>query len=342
MSSSAIDAVPTGALDRWGLTVTTSTRNGFDPRVGGMYDPLRMAAAVPVHFHAVNGPNYLALLNGYWNAATPSGVTPGHYTAHSAVIGPAAVMINASTGDIATPLGLSSYALPTSSPAATLVDAASSATFLFALLVPASGPVILAHFRLTPDGQVVAQREYPIATVLADSGKTVVFDRGVFVDGPWVYLWGSDSDGLVYSSRALLGRLGGAWQMQSNDGWTDRVQDNGRVHLTPVGGLVSQGPVSTLVFRGRTYVGVVINGSGEVWVSRSMSEPWTRLRSVPTVTGVLQGGLSLQPQINASPDQMPADVITAVPMVHTTLDTSGGTAALLVSWDLLSIPRALA
>lgn len=339
MGSTVIPVTPTGSLDRFGLSIATAARSAADPRAGAIYHPADFAAAVPVHFHPLGGSRYLGLFDRYWSAGTPASGAAGRYSAHTTVNAPAAAVVDAALGTAAVVTGAPGYALgfrlPTWS-TARLVGAASASRFVYLLLSTNLGAV-LSIWRLDPDDRFVAVAQVPIAD-LAVTGGVVRFDKGVYLDGPHLYLWGADTvTHAVYTARAFASTVAAevVWDYQGDTGW----HSSG---ATPVTGLSSVGPMSTVVFRSRTYLTTVaLTGGtyvGQVWASHSMADPWTLVSSqvINASADWLGNGLMLQPQVTVNYAALPTGARAAIPMTWTQASSVGG-AGLDVRWDLLAI-----
>lgn len=338
MGSTILDPVPPGSIDRFGLSIVTATRDGINARMGTIYEPARFAAAIPVHFHPLGGSRYLGLFDGYWNAATPSTTTAGRYTAHTEVDVPAAAVIDAATGQISVPGGMVSFGLPIGLP---MTAAASSTNFVMTLHT-GSGRAELAHWTINRDGSLQQLGAYSIPDITAD-GQAVCFDRGVYFNGPWIYLWGHGlTDHRVYTARQYISKLGSPWLVQTDDGWST-------TGATPVGDSVTTvGPMSTVVHRGITLVTTVdtvgSNKVGVIWSTRSMTGPWIQrfLVTIDSTAAWLGGGLMLQPQVAPNPESVPTDAAAGIPWVRTTHAGSAGNEALVVSWGLYAVAPSLA
>lgn len=344
MGSTVLPVTPPGSLDRWGLSIATATRTAADPRAGAIYHPADFAAAVPVYCHPMGGARYLMLCDRYWTNATPATGAAGRYSTHTAVNAVSAAVVDAALGSAAPARGCPGYALDFRLPTwttARLVNAASVARFCYLLLDTDTGPV-LAIWRLDPDDAFVVVNQVRLPDLVTEDA-TVRWNRGVYVDGPYLYLWGSDTvTHAVYTARVFTSKVGiAAFDYQSDTGW----HPDG---ATPVvGGLTTLGPCSTVVFRKRTYLTTVaLVGSdyvGRVWSSKTMTQPWALLaeHTINAAGAWLGNGLMLQPQVNVNYAEMPPDAAAALPMTWTRAAADGG-AGLDVCWDLLPIPASMA
>lgn len=346
MSSTILEPVPPGSIDRLGLSSCTATRDGT-PRVGTIWLPRSFAAATPVHFHPLGGNLFLGLFDGYWHTAAPSLTDAGHYVSHTEVPGPVAALIDAQVGTISPVTGQDSYALSVSArPGLKLVSASSSFTQLATLCTTDTLPV-LGFWTTTVDNQLQSRGEFVVPTITAD-GQDVLFDAGVYIDKPWIYLWGRGlEDGRVYTARHNISLLGtDRWLYQTADGWVDVSAlfdaDNPRP-ATPVSGLSTEGPMSTVVLNGNTYVTTVATDGddkvGQIWASKSMADPWRKVTETVIDTGATWtgNGLMLQPQV--PPNDTEVGATAAVPWVKTTYDDTEDNEALTVSWGIFAVPR---
>jgi hypothetical protein len=343
------EPVPPGSLDRFGLSITTASRDPDDPRAGAIYHPTLFAAATPIYFHPMGGSRYLGLFDGYWTAATASRAEAGIYSAHTAVVAPAAAIIDASTGALSRLAGLDGFTM-LGEDGAQLISAVGQSRVLYVLVD--SGTPQITVWRLDPNDQLVFMR-----TVACPVSGPVTYDRGLYLDGPYLYLWGSDdTTHEVYTARVFTSRLGvDDWSYQTSAGWTNQpllagdgaVLTTAAARATPVAGLHTQGPMSTVVFRGRTYASVTANhdGSywGQIWCSRTMSEPWTMLKEhvIAATADWLGNNLMLQPQVGLNATALPDGAVAAIPYVLTYAEDTENGEGLRVFWDLLSIPASL-
>lgn len=336
MGSTVLDPLPAGSIDRFGLSVATATRSGI-ARVGTVYDPVRFAAGVPVHFHPLGGPNFLGLFDGYWIAATPSTSTPGHYSAKTVVARPAAVIVNAATGQLSVPPGLSSFTLPVSAYTSLRLNSAASSTNFVMTLCTGDSRAVLSHWNVTPDGQLERRGEYVIPDIVADA-QTVRFDRGVYFDRPWIYLWGAGlTDRRIYTARQYQSKLGAPWLYQTDTGWS-------ATGATPSTTVTTLGPMSTVMWRRTALITTVAtvgsNKVGQIWSTASASDPWVKRQEtvIDTTAAWTGNGLMLQPQVAVNPAAVSPDAIGSIPFVR----TSSSAQSLLVSWDLYPVPQSMA
>jgi hypothetical protein len=159
---------------------------------------------------------------------------------------------------------------------------------------------------------------------------SVVFNRGVQYDTPFLVLYGSDPDGKVYRIRKPWGRVGHNRQMLpspqihalvvgTQEGWeyyTGTGYSQAPDQLAPVGGLSTVGPMSFASWRAQriaTTVSMVGGTPSGVFWSSSSGRPFAQLGlpvSLGTV-GYLGGGIQLMSQLQAAaPDgAVPADTL---------------------------------
>ncbi len=318
--------------------MATTTRDGITARKGTCYEPQRFAAAVPVHFHPLGGTRFLGLFDGYWGDATPSTALAGHYTAKTVVDKPAAVVIDAATGQVSVPPGLLDFSLPGTVEGQRLLAAASSSTFVLTL-TEVSGQVFLHHWNIDRDGYLGSLGVYAFHDIVTADAQQARLDRGVYFDGIFVYLWGSGlTDNRIYTARQYVSKLGDPWFYQTDEGWSP----NGATAVG--GGVTTLGPMSTMVVRGTSLVTTVAvdgpNQVGVIWATRTMTDPWTKLfqATIDTTTAWTGNGLMLQPQVRVNPAAMPPEAATAIPWVR----TARASDALTVSWGLFPVPPSLA
>jgi len=348
------------ALDTAGVTTVTTTVNAAHPQQGRFYNSTTWAAANPIWFHPTFASGvYLMLAARRWYAATPSTTTPGSYSSYSEDTAPCWCLFNAVTGsrtDVSNAVTHMPRRVTASS--ATLTGAASRApNYVYPLLsatVNGTRCGVLQHFTLTTSGSVTL-----VAEEVLPATSTVVFDKGVQYDTPYLMVYGTDSSGNVYRMRKHWGRVGvnttspafsklpvgigtgtASWEYYTGQGYS--VDASEAAPLLPVDDststtaghhLTSIGPLSFASLGKNTVLTTVMVSSGAVtgqaWVSRS-GRPFTRLGSpVPLGTqgsSYLGGGMQLQPQLHALSDSSVLYV-----------STIKGNGSLLTSWASLAV-----
>lgn len=345
MGTVTIDQVPAGSIDRDGLSVVTATSDADVARSGAAYNPATFAAGIPIYFHPLGGSSFLGFFDGYWTAATPVKADAGMYSAHTAVVAPAVAVIDGSSGALSQLPGQSDFALL---PAGRLISVASASRAVYTMAEVDSVTSILV-WRLDPTNALVNTKTIAVPV----SGDTT-YNRGLYVNGPYLYLWGSDSTTHdVYTARVLYARLGlDDWSYQTDTGWTNQpiLNDDGTVNQTsaqrstPVTGLSTQGPMSTVVFQNRTFVTVVLSGGGNytaaIYTSRNLNDPWVQVKThvIAPTADWLGNNAMLQPQVTVNNGSVPGGGVTAIPYVLTWSTEDSGNEGLMVFWDLLSIP----
>lgn len=340
MSSTVLDPLPVGSIDRFGLSVATATRDGT-ARKGTVYEPARFAAGVPVHFHPLGGSNFLGLYDGYWSAGTPSTTAAGRYTAKTAVARPAAIVVNAATGQLSVPSSLATFTLPISNYSSLRLNSAASSTNFVMTLCTGDSRAVLTHWNVTRDAHLERLGEYVIPDIVAD-GQTVRFDRGVYFDQPWIYVWGAGlTDHRIYTARQYLSKLGQPWLYQTDSGWS-------LTGATPSTTVTTLGPMSTVLWRKVTLITTVAtsgsNKVGQIWSTASASDPWIKRAEVviDTTAAWTGNGLMLQPQVAVNPAIVDPAAIGSIPLLRTAHLGSAGNESLVVSWDLYAVPLSMA
>lgn len=381
MASSPLDQVPSTAVDAAGLSVSTAVQSPTDPRPGHIYDPTNLAAAVPIHFHpttspSMGGTNFIMLNSTRWTAATLATDDPGFFSDFTADTNPSWVVVNAATG-IKTALK-SGYTIPmkTVNDSRTLTAAVSRGNdYLWTLNSVAQGDNTVAVMQYWHNNPVLntvtplGEETIPAGTAGDD---TVNFSSGIRLNAttaPYMYVYGTDTSGKVYSARKAWSRVGiigtathpldTQWEYYHNTGWgTDPTA------IAPVqtasGALVSAGPLSFAHYgmqraqsgmsRGLTgydFVSVVVASSdtrtAQIYSSLG-GRPWVAT-GAPIALGTqgstyMGGTVQFQQAAGPNPTMINSTTsATAVPYVKSVLSVSGDDSSLVNTWGLLQVPR---
>ncbi len=266
MVSSPLQQIPSTAVDAAGLSISTSIRSATDPRPGAVYEPVNLAAAVPIYFHpttnpSMGGANFLMLNNRRWTAATAATTNPGAYTAYTIDNNPSWVQIDAVNGTRT--VMASSYEIPmnTVNDSHTLTAALSRGnTILWTLNSVTRGAVTSAVVQYWQYNTAIntlhllTEETIPVGTNGVDS---IVFDdglRGSVTIDPYIYVYGlGSSTNQVYMARkswARVGFVGTAtapldydWEVYTGTGWAADFTTAGPV-VTATGPMTSVAPLS--------------------------------------------------------------------------------------------------
>lgn len=331
MASVATVQVLDSTIDTVGLSIITATKTADAPRQGMVYNPLTLAAAVPVWFHQLNSGAYLMVMNKRWYGATisTSGGGPQSYSAHTETTTPSWVQIDPTTGH--TTGAITEFDSATSGDRV-LNGAFSRLDYLFTSGAIGGVPHV-GHYRVTSNGVLVMQDEELIPPIdvhgpaVGDDPPPVIatvnFSAGCYIDGDFLVVLGTDADHNVYKTRRNWGRIGGSaanaqgWTYWGAKGWLGDPDT-----LVPLPLVASGGTVSYASSKDREYLGVSNGGHTEVWSSRRVETPWTQ------ETSILSPTAWLQPQLH------PSASASGVPYVSTTIDTTSGAQSLQVAWGL--------
>lgn len=362
MSTSLLAQVDPASLDLSGISIATTTASAGNARKGSVYNPVTMAAAAPVYFHQLHNGTYLMLNSRRWHTATPDGGIPGAYTAHSEDTSPSWLMVDGPTGTTSNPPGFSTFIpMNTKVDTAVLTAACSRPPGYFYLLnsvqIGDTTAAVLQHFHVSPSTKAIIIEAEEILPTVTVGDDTVVFDKGLQYDTPYLILWGTDSDGKLYRMRKSWGRVGVSKQkpFKSSDGWSNPTWDYWHgtgysvdpTEVAQVDALTSAGPVSFAAYRNAQLISVVsAEGavrSAQVWMNRS-GRPWLKMDSLVALGSIsdssyLGGCLQLQPQLGANPlaPGMTATTNVGIPYVVSTVTSGGGHSSLANSWGLLTL-----
>lgn len=376
MATSTQAQVPSTAVDSEGLSNATTVRSLTDHTHGTLYDNTVMAAAAPIHFHAVHSPSlggdiFLMLNSQRWSAATPSSTDPGFYSAYTADTTPSWFRVVASGSKTAIN-GDPSIPMRTPNTARTLIGAVSRATFLWTLLAVTNGSVhsaVIQHWHYNDaigTVNIIDEETLPTATNGAD---TVLFNVGVeysMSTDPYIQVYGAGSSThQVYRARKRWSRVGNVgvpnapvdaqWEFFTGSGWS--YDPTAARPLTgTLGPLTTYGPMSfahyarvgstSRQFSGHHYLVTTNNASGvmtaQVWdsVGGRPLAPVGAPVALGTVGSTYAGGtMQLQTQLGINQSQVLSGNVSAIPYLISTLVTSGGNSQISVVWNCLQVPR---
>lgn len=351
MSGEATTQILESTIDRDGLSIVTSTKTIDNPRLGAIYNPLTLAAAVPVCFQPLADGTYLALFAKRWTQATiAASGGPQAYSAHTEVTTPSWAIINPVTGSVS-----GQAEVPTRlSGARVLMGACVRTGYLFTVGTIDDVPFI-QHHRVDDRGTIVLQSEEILQVTVLDDLE-ISWLNGVYIDGNYLVVIGTDdSAGGIYRRRKPWGRVGQTvdpWEYKGAKGWysTDDPSalqpedpedpplpnlDGARMleAETPFAGVLTAATaVSYAKIRDREWLCTNDGTTARFWVSR-MVEPTWRKSPIEVSADVVY----LQPQLYYNPTALPDGVTGAVPYVATKLDSTSGKNALQVSWGALPV-----
>lgn len=330
MSGEATVQVLDTSVDATGLSIISATKTVDNPRLGAMYNPLTLAAALPVWFHPINDGTYLAVLRGHWEAATIGTGGPQSYSAHTEVAEPTWVIVDPVTGATSRqdviPTRLSGTRL--------LTDACSYLAYLYTVGTIDAVPFIQYH-RVTANGTVVLQAEEIIVDTVIGA-HTVSWHCGLYIDGDYLVLMGVDGTGALYRRRKSWARVGvnqvnDPWQYKGAKGWfVDPTEAD--AETTASGTLTGGTVVSYAKIRDREWLCTNDGTTARFYSSRMVEPNWKA--SAYTVTADV---VYLQPQLRANLPALPDGVTTAIPWVSTKRDSTTNRNALQVSWGALPV-----
>lgn len=353
MALTPVAQVLSEAIDFAGVSTATATPTADHPRHGMIYDPMGLAAAVPVWFHPTRKRHYLMLASKRWYDATPDGGTPGGYTAYSEDTSPSWFLIDGPSGARFTIPGYPLHPpMRTAVESATLIGAVSRPPgYLYMLHHVVIGGIDQAvlqyvYVSLTDSIEVCAEEVLPTVEV---DGETIVFNQGIEYATPYLHLYGTDSSERLYRIRKPWGEVGvnkanpyrvrpdspKGWEYFAGWGYSYNAAE-----VAPVqSGLTSAGPVTFASYRNAILMSTIKKSgddyTAQLWVSKS-GRPWVpqkqtvALGSGDAYVGV---GLRLMPQLGADITVL-GSAPAGVPYLVTTYSEESGVSRLLNSWDV--------
>lgn len=192
------------------------------------------------------------------------------------------------------------------------------------------------------------QSDYPSARF---GSITVRFDRGCYIEGQYLYVFGASAAGKVCLARKMWGRVGVTstdWEYSTGSGWdtdaTEVQQQN-----TTTGKLNSVGPISAFSFdQNRVRIATVYSSGNSRYAqvySRTNYMDWKPAGS-PVLLGSVadgsyQGGtLQFHPQLRVVEALIDTpESTTAIPYCYTKKVFGTGNSGLRVNWGAWQISR---
>jgi len=376
VATSPVTQVAESAVDASGLSISTATPSASSGRLGTVYDPTMMAAAVPIHFHpytntSLGGQDFLMLANQIWTGATQASANPGAYSAFTSVTTPSWVMVNAANGTKSLINGSVPIPMKTSVSASTLTAAVSRGNDQLWTLNSTNVGAVVQHWHVNTALNTVSPLAEETIPTGSSGADTIVFDDGLHWSVstvPFMHAYGTGSStGNVYQARkawSQVGHVGTAtnplttqWEVWTGTGWDpDLTQAQ---PLTSAGvPLTSQAPLSLAHYNnqgfssqmsqkqtGHTFMSVV-SKSGSSYTANLYNSVGGRDWKPTGVTVALGASgstytganIQLQPQIGPNASLISSGSASAVPYVYTTKTTSGGNSSLNNNWALMQIP----
>lgn len=292
-----------------------------------------------------------------WSDAAPVGGTPGVYSTFTEATDPSWYVVGGLSGTMAVPAGGALIPIRTPVTSSTLVSGASRPADLMFLLhsvqIDGHRQGLLQHFDIKAmNNSLTAGGEEVLP-----STATVVFDKGIQMFTPFLYLYGTDADGKVYRIRKAWNKVGvnttktadqrgqypqagSVWEYYTGTGWSADPSE-----LTPIqADFYSDGPLSFGAWQSLIYVSTVVkngtNYSARIW-SSNKGRPFRQLvipggvalgsSADSTYCG---GGLSFQSQVGANPTALSTGDSAGIVYVSTTKVLPSGHNSLVNSWGV--------
>jgi hypothetical protein len=357
MATSPVVQLANTSLDVSGLSTATTIPTALDPRAGTIYTPDTLAGAQPVWFHPFKDGSHLMCVSRIWSGAAPVGGTPGVYSTFIEATTPSWFVVNGLSGTVAVPAGGSTIPMTTPVTSSTLVGGASRPQDLMFLLhsvqINSTRQALLQHFDIKALNNSLTLG----AEEVLPSTATVVFDKGIQMSTPFLFLYGTDADGKVYRIRKAWNKVGvnttkaadmrgqypqpgSVWEYYTGTGWSADPSE-----LAPIqSDFYSDGPLSFGAWQSQVYVSTVVrnstNYSARIWVSnkgrpfRQLVLP-TPIALGSTADGTYCGaGLSFQSQLGANPTALSTGDSAGIVYVSTTKVLPSGHNSLVNSWGV--------
>jgi hypothetical protein len=353
MSTAPIVQLASTSVDRQGISLVTATKSATDPTVGKIYDPVNLAAAVPIFFHDLGNNSFVGVFSRRWkNATVAAGGNPANFSAYTEDTSPSWAIINSITGQ-KTPIS-GSFAIPMTTPNDSHVVVGGLSVppnYLYLLNTVINGgakSAVIQHFMFNYWGVTSTLSEETIPLVTADS-QNVLFSGGMYFNGLHVIVIGvGQTDQGIYLARKTYGMVGATtkpWEYQSAKGWSTDASQIAKVLKTDSTPLTTLDACSGLIFKGREFLSTVqgaTDRTGVVYAKKLMQWSQVNTTSLGTAGITYLGPLYLQPALGANPA---AAVLAnqangaAVPFVISQLISDGTNSAINVAWDLQPITR---
>lgn len=375
MATTSVPVVASTTLDIAGISVVTAAPDADDPRNGAIYNPASLAAAQPIWFHPLKDGRHLMVMARSWSAATPSGGIPGVYSAFDESTAPSWVAISGSSGSVDQVPGGAAITVSTPVDSVTITAAASrppeNLWLLYSAQINSEPAAILQRWFVADDGSVVCKAEEVLP-----ASPTVTFDKGIQYASPYLLIYGTDEDGVLYRLRKGWGnigfnkvspiqhgaQLGQVWEYYTGSGYSQDatelgpIQDDlgsvGPVSFGYVGNLTVMSVVEArLIDTGLTMYSThadtiaansMVDRVGRIWTSTN-GRPWMLSPFAPTELGATDddtyqgGGLALQSQLGADPTALGGTNNAGIVYVSTQKVIAGSDSSLVNSWGVYPV-----
>lgn len=343
------------SIDRYGLSVFTSTRDFDNLDRGYAWGLPSLSAGVPVHFHQLPDGRWLMLLARRWTQGVvevePTG--PQDYSSYVEETDPAWFPLSLSGGALRGSPAV--QPIPSAVPGTReLTGAASHGQYLYVVSRVTDGDVVsglLQHFHAVVYGNINLVGEERVPTIAVGGGQQVIFDRGAEVLGIHVVVPGVNADNnQVFLTRKLWARVGTGpdsfpWEYHGSSGWGQAediapLRHNGQA-------IVSHGPVGLSRYGTRIILSVVQYAEGSysgVCYSSDIYglSSWERVGDPIPLGGdttYLSGTVWLQNQVGSNPQVVAGRRVLALPYVYSTLVSAESQSRIANVWGIFEVPR---
>jgi hypothetical protein len=343
MATGSVQQVLDDSVDAEGLSICTARATGANPRQGTIYNPLTLAAGVPVWFHKLVNGSYLALFRDVWSAATVGASSAQSFSAATESTTPSWVTIEPTTGAAGPVTPVTSLL----SGPRILAGATSYRDFFFTVGTLGGVPHV-AHYRIARDGATILQGEELLPVV-----NGVSFNMGCFIDGNWLIVYGTDSTRQLYECRKSWARIGinngvDNWLYGGPKGFL--ADPTTLTPLTSAGvPIIANGPVSAAKSRDMYFLSTVTKGAdtartrtAHIHKQRALDAEWTDDGAnimLGDSTTWLGGGLYFQPQLPVNTGKTVAGSLGGIPYLSSIRVITGSEKAIDNAWGLWPVTR---
>jgi hypothetical protein len=349
------------SLDAHGISVSVSPNGSF-------FDS-DFAAAIPVHFHNLDGKKFLGVFSQRWHSGSRSSSDPNMFSAYTVDSSPSWAVFDGINGQHYNIAGQFGPNPPTKiSHSSRVLTGACSHNNSYLFLMQrhtANGSTfgVVSHFHIHPlTWQVSLIAEEAISDIYVGTSKiAVTFGQGIKYEGSYLIFAGSDSLGRIYMARKNWGKLGGSQKRAPSRGYAgvsqslEYLSDKGwsqdstsALPIKDVDGayITSAGPVSFGSHRSTTWISVLENAAGvmtaRVYESSGLWSSWTKQGSaygLGTVGSTYLGGtVFFQPVLRPNASRLSETCVSAIPVVYSTKGISGSNSSISTRWDLWPVP----
>lgn len=356
-SASSLDAVGASTL----LSMQPSGSSS-PPLTGAAYRG-KVNASVPVWLHSLATGDLLWVDAVEWTGGTPLSGHPGYYSGYITVTGAMWHVLRVSDGSITNVPGF-----PVTVPLDTAVDSAVVVAgasrhpdhmFLLSSATNDSQRLGIVQSFAVNGLSVSSVIEEVLQPVVVSDTVTVVFDKGVRMASPYLYVYGTDANNNVYVMRKAWSHVGFTkrsgysnqpfhqvigtqvdWQYYGAAGFSTAPDSLSPILTVGGAALTSVGPLGFARRSKRWLATTVLEESGNYFAQAWSAYPSRPFRKSgnPIALGdagtYLNAGLPIMAGLPPSPT---AKTDATAPAVSSVLSTSGSSHAIVNTWTMVSV-----